>query len=91
MKNFKFLLIPALLFLSMAARAQSIPVNPKFGAVSDAELEMTTYQPDTSAAVVVLWRRLEVEAAFSGSFGLTRKVTLTERVKILKESGPSTS
>ena len=48
MKNFKFLLIPALLFLSMAARAQSIPVNPKFGAVSDAELEMTTYQPDTS-------------------------------------------
>lgn len=89
MKNFRFLLIPALLFLSMAARAQSIPVNPKFGAVSDAELEMTTYQPDTSAAVVVLWRRLEVEAAFSGSFGLTRKVTLTERVKILKESGKS--
>lgn len=67
--------------------AQHIPVSTKFGDVSDEELEMTVYPPDTSAAVVILYRHKEVEATLSATRGLTRRAIFTERVKILKESG----
>lgn len=76
-----------LIFSGSRAGAQAIPINPKFGAVSNAELEMTVYPPDTSAAVVLLYRNVEVEATVSNTLGFARRITHTERVKILKESG----
>ncbi|MBO6169248.1 MAG: DUF3857 domain-containing protein [Bacteroidales bacterium] len=82
----RLLLIPALA-ISLGAGGQTIPVNTKFGAVSDEELQMTVYPPDTSAAVVLLYCKQEVEAAFSSSLQFGRKVIHTERIKILKESG----
>lgn len=86
--KFHFLSVLALLlFFRPEAGAQTIPVNTKFGAVSDAELEMTVYPPDTSAAVVVLYRNQEVEATISSALGFARRIIHTERIKILKESG----
>ena len=79
---FCFALIPSVL-----ANSQTIPVNPKFGMVSDEELRMTVYPPDTSAAVVILYSKQEVEAAFTNALTFGRKITRTERIKILKESG----
>ena len=48
---------------------------------------MTVYPPDTSAAVVILYRHKDIEVTLSAVRGLTRRVVFTERVKILKESG----
>ena len=56
MKHF----LPLLLLFAFVAgssgsvSAQEIPVNPKFGAVSDAEIDMTVYPRDSSAAAVLL-------------------------------------
>lgn len=85
--NLKRLLLISTLATSIGAAAQTIPVNTKFGAVSEEELQMTVYPPDTSAAVVLLYCKQEVEAAFSSSLQFGRKIVHTERIKILKESG----
>ena len=76
-----------LVFLPVLAAAQSIPVNPKFGVVSEEELRMTTYAPDTSAAAVVLYRHQVVSASFSSRHLFSRTTTITQRIKVLKESG----
>lgn len=48
---------------------------------------MTVYPADTSAAVLILYRNHEVTASFDASLNLSRTETITERIKILKESG----
>ena len=85
----RIILILYLAAISFAARAQSIPVNTKFGSVSDAELEMTEYAQDTSAAVLVLYRHRDVLISLDGQGEFYRKEVVYERVKILKESGKS--
>ena len=87
MKN--LLLVLLLAAASLASQAQSIPVNTKFGAVSDAELELTEYAQDTSAAVLVLYRHRDVLISLNGQGEFYRKEVFQERVKILKESGKS--
>lgn len=86
-KTLKTLLLSPALIISILAGAQTIPVNTRFGAVSDEELRMTIFPPDTSAAVVLLYSRQEVKAAFTNALTFGRKVTVTQRIKILKESG----
>ncbi|MBK3519761.1 hypothetical protein [Carboxylicivirga marina] len=68
------LLIMAVSFL----RAEKAPI--KFGKVSIEELEMTVYEPDTSATAVVLCKYAHFQAN-----DLTYR--LTRRVKILKKAG----
>ena len=87
MKN--LLLVLLLAAASLASQAQSIPVDTKFGAVSDAELELTEYAQDTSAAVLVLYRHRDVLISLNGQGEFYRKEVFQERVKILKESGKS--
>ncbi|MBS2210793.1 hypothetical protein KEM09_05250 [Carboxylicivirga mesophila] len=72
--------ILATLFLltALIVNAQKAPI--KFGKVSKEEVEMTTYEPDTSAAAVVLCKY----GRFSAS---DFKFTRIERIKILKKSG----
>ena len=77
----------AMLLCYLGAGAQSVPINPKFGAVSDEELNMTVYPQDTSAAVLILYRKVDVDATITSALGFTRKITHTERFKVLKESG----
>lgn len=83
--------LPAFLAVSVLssvfAEAQTIPVNTKFGEVSDEELDMTVYPQDTTAAVVVLWKKREVRADFDVTGNFSRTEVYTERIKILKESG----
>lgn len=86
MKNF---LISVLILLCAAfhADAQSIKVNTRFGKVSKEEVEMTTYDKDTSANALVLYEHtdlfMNINAA--GRFALSKKKHL--RIKVLKEEG----
>ena len=86
MKKTAFL-IAALTFSSLAA-AQTIPVNPKFGSVSDAEIDMTVYSPDTSAVAVMLYREYTMDLVISEVSGvIVKDITVHERIKVLKEEG----
>ena len=69
--------------------AQSIAINPKPGKVSEAEVSMTTYPRDTSAAAVVLMENTIVMIQTSDVLELTKEVQVYERIKVLKEDGKS--
>ena len=85
MKKIVFLL--AALAVSVAAAAQKIPVDPKFGNVSDAEIDMTVYEPDTSAVAVMLYREYTMDLVIGTSGGISKEITVHERIKVLKEEG----
>lgn len=86
MKHF-LLSILILACAAIHADAQSIPVNTRFGKVSKEEVEMTTYDKDTSANAVMLYEHtdlfMNINAA--GKFALSKKKHL--RIKVLKEEG----
>ena len=84
----KVLVVLEILSFVFAAKAQTIPVNPKFGAVSDAEIDMTVYEPDTSAVAVMLYRGYTMDLIISPvSGGFCKEITVHERIKVLKEDG----
>ena len=84
----KILFLFAALAVSFAAAAQKIPVDPKFGNVSDAEIDMTVYEPDTSAVAVMLYREYTMELIISHiTGGISKEITVHERIKVLKEEG----
>ena len=85
MKKIVFLL--AALAVSFAAAAQKIPVDPKFGNVSDAEIDMTVYEPDTAAVAVMLYREYTMDLVIGTSGGISKEITVHERIKVLKEEG----
>lgn len=85
MKRFIFTTIA--LCLTLAAGAQVIPVNPKFGAVSEEEVAMTVYEPDTSAVAVMLYREYDLDLVFNARLEIVKMITVHERIKILKEEG----
>ena len=86
MKKTAFLI--AALTFSFIAAAQTIPVNPKFGSVSDAEIDMTVYSPDTSAVAVMLYREYTMDLVISEVSGvIVKDITVHERIKVLKEEG----
>lgn len=85
----RFFLTVVLAACWIAAGAQSIPIDPKFGAVSEAELELSDYQQDTSASVLVLYRHRDVHITMNGQGEFYRKETFHERIKVLKEAGKS--
>ena len=86
MKKTAFLI--AALTFSFLAAAQTIQVNPKFGSVSDAEIDMTVYSPDTSAVAVMLYREYTMDLVISEVSGvIVKDITVHERIKVLKEEG----
>ena len=84
MKN--YWIIP-LLLLALPTMAQRIPVDPKFGKVSDLEMDMTTYEPDTAATALVLYSEDDVHLVIDIDLGVRLRHKTHERIKILKESG----
>jgi len=82
-----FLTILLLAIQTRPLQAQTIPVNPKFGDVSDAEVDLKVYDRDSSAAAVLLYRSYFVRIGISANAQLTRTVRIHDRWKILKESG----
>lgn len=83
----RYYLIPLLLVLCIGpAMAQSVPVDPRFGKVSNEECAMTVYPADTSAAALVLWEQHSVRIDYDLSAGTPRQwVNHAERIKILKD------
>ena len=77
----------AALSLAVAASAQTIPVNHRFGSVSDREIDMTVYEPDTSAVAVVLYRDYKLDLVFDPKLEIVQIIQVHERIKILKEAG----
>ena len=69
------------LLLPVLADAQSIPVNPKFGAVSKEEVEMETYARDTSAAIMLLYTCRSVEVGINMG-GLYRNLLVHDVGKV---------
>ena len=72
-------------FISM--RGQDYLIDPKFGAVSEAELDMKTYERDTSAVALLLYRRTEVAIRFDSEYRITKIIKRHDRWKVLKENG----
>jgi len=86
MKKILFFLV-AVAF-SVAAAGQTIPVDPKFGNVSDAEIDMTVYAPDTSAVAEMLYREYAMNLIINDvTGGIIKEITVHERIKVLKEEG----
>ena len=75
------------LFAMISAAAQTIPVNPKFGAVSEEEVALTVYEPDTSAVAVMLYREYNLDLIFNAQLEIVKEITVHERIKVLKEEG----
>ena len=73
----------------LPAAAQSVPINPQAGKVTESEVAFTVYQKDTSAAAVVLLDNTRVSVRTSDIIELTKEVQVYERIKILKEDGKS--
>ncbi len=65
--------------------AQPVAVNPK--SVSREEVEMTQYPPDTTAAAVMLYRKVETGITIDANSSFSREDKVYERWKILKDSG----
>ena len=84
----KILFFLAAVAFSVAAAGQTIPVDPKFGNVSDAEIDMTVYAPDTSAVAVMLYREYAMNLVINDvTGGISKEITVHERIKVLKEEG----
>ena len=67
--------------------AQHIPVQTKFGSVSKEELELSSYDLDTSAVALYLYKSYNVSVEISPVMGFMQKVYVHDRIKILKEAG----
>ena len=61
--------------------------NLKYGRPSKAELNLATYEPDTTAAAVCLLRRGETNFKYTDGFQLVNEVWM--RVKVLRPQGVS--
>ncbi len=62
-------------------------LSRKFGKITDYEMDMTVYAPDTSAVAVYLYEDTKIEFRFSGSFRQDRFYSV--KIKILKPEGVS--
>ena len=87
MNSRKLLLAVAAVLSTVALDAQSIKINPKYGAISDEEMQMTRYDADTSAASVLLYDFQELTIGYDNKLDLGTTCRIHKRFKILKESG----
>ena len=88
MRRFVFIAILDVLMTSVCSvtHSQSIKFNPKFDAVSEDEVKMTSYAPDTSAEAVVIYSGLRLSTYLDPQIEFNVEKTYRLRLKILKES-----
>lgn len=72
---------------SSVLSAQWLKVDPRPGRISEKEMSMTVYEPDTSAVAVVLSDDVSVSMTFSSSGSCRKETARRIRIKILKEDG----
>lgn len=89
MKRIFFTLLLLTLLPSVNVFSQSIPVNVKFGKVSDEEVMMSSYEKDTSAVALILYQNEFKVINFDASGSLRLHTEKHVRIKILKEEGLS--
>ena len=82
-----FALLTILCGCCLLVHAQQIPVNPKFGSVSDAEIDLTSYPADTSAAILLLYGSQDYTIEVDSQGGFRQQIRVHHRWKVLKESG----
>lgn len=76
------------LYICQIAGAQTIPVNPAYGSVSEYECSFRKYEPDPYASAVILWERCDRVLDYSLMYNEGNCITYyKQRIKILKESG----
>ena len=82
------LVIIAILISAMVEiHAQTIPVNKQFGKVSKEEVELSVYEPDTSAVALVLYENQDICIDFDENYDFYLTTKKHIRLKILKEEG----
>ncbi|MBQ2198144.1 MAG: hypothetical protein II406_05275, partial [Bacteroidales bacterium] len=86
-KKLAFSILFFSLLFSVSIHAQLIQVNPKFGEVSKAEVELDTYPLDTTASLLLLYSDRKVSVRVDPEGRLEREIKVRERWKVLKESG----
>ena len=86
-RTISLLAFSLMLFLAQSAYSQAIPINEKFGKISDQELNMTSYPLDTSAVAVVLFEHNEQVIAYNNRGELKKTDVIHKRIKILKDAG----
>jgi hypothetical protein len=86
MKQIFCFLMFVLVSVCLSAQTMNVPiVNPKFGKPTKEEMLMSVYEPDSTAAVVCLYKETKVTYFDIQSMLYQHKI----RLKILKESGLS--
>lgn len=89
MKKIFCFLVFVLGSICLFAQTINVPkVNPKFGKPTKEEMEMTIYEPDTTAVAVCLYKETLIDYEFRESI-LKIIYTHKVRIKILKEEGIS--
>lgn len=86
MKRFCIVIFVVMLSM-MELHAQMIPVNKRFGKVSEDELKLSVYEADTSAVALVLYEGTDVVLDFDATGNFCLKTSKHVRLKILKEEG----
>lgn len=83
----RLILLALTTVLCTTAFAQLIPINPKFGAVSEEEVKLDSYAPDTTAAIILLYSSRNVEVGINMTGHLNKTILVRDRWKVLKEAG----
>lgn len=81
----KFIILLSIFALTFSVSSQSI--NYKYGKISNEELSMDTYEPDTSAVAVVLHESGYTSYSYNSTNGFQVEMELKKRIKILKQEG----
>ncbi|MBR4805027.1 MAG: hypothetical protein IK042_00820, partial [Bacteroidales bacterium] len=82
----RILAFSVLMLFATAAAAQTIKFNPKLDAVSEEEVKMTSYAPDTSAKALYIYKGMFRSVYLTPVADFAVEKTYRYRIKILKES-----
>ena len=74
------------MLFATAAAAQTIKFNPKLDAVSEEEVKMTSYAPDTSAKALYIYKGMFRSVYLTPVADFAVEKTYRYRIKIIKES-----
>lgn len=84
--KFHFLALVVLILSSVSAMGQLIKFNPKFDAVSEDEVKMTSYSRDTAADALIIYQNINRRVYITPAGDFMVDKTNRMRIKILKES-----
>lgn len=88
MNSFKTLIASLLTLACFTAAGQSIPVTTKLGKISMEEMKLDSFQADTSAIALVLWKSEDTKIDYNiATRSVLKSTEDIMRVKVLKDEG----